>query len=84
MMHYLSLLCLFLIDVKYVRAEVTWKFPTPGNNIQANAIDTVLLDWNSTLGNLLTLQIWCTNGPDGDPLLPVLGVSTLFLYSNLE
>jgi len=76
--------CILVFDVKYVRAVVTWKFPSPGNNIVANAKDTVLLDWTSTVGNILTLRLWCTNGTDGNPLAPILGMPTLFLYSNLE
>jgi hypothetical protein len=55
-----------LFDIRYagVQAQTAiWKFPTQGEGIQANMIDTVLLDWTSTLPSTI-LRMWCQNGTD--------------------
>ncbi|KAE9376881.1 hypothetical protein N431DRAFT_555177 [Stipitochalara longipes BDJ] len=66
-MRHLVVFWALLCHIRYaaVQAQTAiWKFPTQGEDIQANAIDTVLLDWTSTLPSTI-LRMWCVNGTDG-------------------
>lgn len=65
-MRHLVVFGVLLFDIRYagVQAQTAiWTFPTQGEGLQANMIDTVLLDWTSTLPSTI-LRMWCQNGTD--------------------
>lgn len=67
-----SSVCCVLIALPAILAQsATWKFPTKGNGIRANAVDTVMIDWTSTLDRTI-LRMWCTNAI-GDQALGKFG-----------
>ncbi|KAH8811172.1 hypothetical protein F5884DRAFT_897640 [Xylogone sp. PMI_703] len=68
MMRQLAAFWILLLDIRYaaVQAQTAiWKFPTQGETIYANIIDTVLLDWTSTLPSTI-LRMWCLNETTGN------------------
>jgi hypothetical protein len=86
MMRHLVVFWVLLFDIRYagVQAQTAiWKFPTQGEGLQANTIDTVLLDWTSTLPSTI-LRMWCQNGTDGGNFALGASVSLLRLKVRVE
>jgi hypothetical protein len=59
-----------LFDIRYAGVQAqkaVWKTPVKGENVEANTIDSVLLDWTSTLPTTI-LRMWCQNKTDANNL----------------
>lgn len=62
---------LLFLDIRYAGVQAqkaVWKTPTNGENLEANTIDSVLLDWTSTLPTTI-LRMWCQNKTDSNNLV---------------
>ncbi|OBT72716.1 hypothetical protein VF21_08831 [Pseudogymnoascus sp. 05NY08] len=60
-----------LFDIRYAGVQAqkaVWKTPVKGENLEANTIDSVLLDWTSTLPTTI-LRMWCQNKTDANNLV---------------
>ncbi|OAF54436.1 hypothetical protein VC83_09243 [Pseudogymnoascus destructans] len=60
-----------LFDIQYAGVQAqkaVWKTPVKGENLEANTIDSVLLDWTSTLPTTI-LRMWCQNKTDANNLV---------------
>ncbi|OBT93440.2 hypothetical protein VE01_08683 [Pseudogymnoascus verrucosus] len=70
-----------LFDIRYAGVQAqkaVWKTPVKGENLEANTIDSVLLDWTSTLPTTI-LRMWCQNKTDVNNLVLA---SSFFVDSN--
>ncbi|KFY21694.1 hypothetical protein V493_07193 [Pseudogymnoascus sp. VKM F-4281 (FW-2241)] len=70
-----------LLDIRYVGVhaqKAVWKTPVKGEGLKPNTIDTVLLDWTSTLPTTI-LRMWCQNKTDANNLFLA---SSFYVESN--